>query len=411
MTSPITRLTVTGLAVCALAMAACSDPDAGVEAGRSDRTRTDADPIATTPSDEPVATVSPTTLPTAEPAATEPPVTEAPSTEAPAVTEPPVVEAPDRPPAPPASGPGSVSADDLDSVFLPVNPDLLGPSSDLTDGRDPQTFLDEEMTFSGMDPVIEIAGAPITRVAISVELPVFDADGSVSEASQVRVSYRMAVEIANEEVDEFSEALREELRPIVEAANPGSSVTDSLGSAALGNPIFGLRVGPEEDPTTEVTIDQHYVIVPRLVNDVLLAVNVTRTVVGSDIVLDELPPRERFVDEALDEQVALFESVPDPVGPPFALRVSVARNLPAAGAATVGRSLEYLVPSPADGFEAYVDSFGAVVEADDYEGEGNFGNERSFDHVEERLENEFTLLRDDDFVVVTIRGDTTAYPN
>ncbi len=304
-----------------------------------------------------------------------------------------------------------MSADDLNSVFLPSNVDLLGPATALIDGRDPQTFLDEEMTFSGMDPVIEIAGAPITRAILAVEIPTFDAEGAITDALRFRVRYRMAVEIANEEVDELSEALRDELRPIVEAANPGSLVTDSLGEAPLGNPIFGLRVGPESAPTTEITIDQHYVIVPRLVNDVLLAVNVTRVVEASDIVLGELPRRDQFVNDALDDQLALFEAVPAPVGVPAVLSLGVVRNIPPAGAPTIGRSADYVQAIGADGFETYVDSFAAVVVDADYEAEENFGNTRSFDHVEERLENEFTLRRDDDLVIVTIRGDTTAYPN
>lgn len=408
----IPRLAAAGISALAITLAACGSPDAGVEAGRSDRTRgetdatpatTDAEPVATGPT-ESVTTDAP---PATDPPATDPPTTDPPATDPPADTTPPDTIA--QPPAPAAEGLGSVSADDLESVFLPANPDLLGAANNATSGREPREFLDDAMTFSGMDPVIEIAGAPITRWSHTVFSSRFDDNGTASSASRLSSMYRMAVEVENDDIDGFAEQLRDELRPIVEAANPGEEVVDTLTAAPLGNGVFGLRVGPEDDPTTQIEIDQHYVVVPRLVDDLLLAVTVTRSVEGDDLAAAELPGRSLFVDAALDEQIDLFAQVDTTAPTPVLGSLRVLVNIPSAGSATISHAVDYIVLVPADDFETYVDAVGDVVEANDYSAVENFGDRRTFDHVEERLENEFIIENIDSGVVVSVRGDITAY--
>lgn len=398
----------------AIALAACGNPDPGVEADRSDRTAADA---ATTPS-EPITSDQVTTAPpvstepvTTQPVTTEPEATDPPTTDEPETT-PPATDPLERPPAPAASGPGSVSADDLDGFFLPLNPGLLGPAMALTDGRDPQTFLEQEMVFSGLDPVIEIPGAPITFSSVRAFFPTFDEDGDPTEVAGFSASYRMAVEFDEDgDVDERAEALRDQLRPIVEAAHPDETVTDTLGEAPLGNPVYGLRVGPEDNPSTTIEIDQHYYIVPRPVEDPLLAIRVERAAFGGGLELAEMPGRSRFVDDALQTQIELLESVPVPDDEPVVRSHVVSLVLPSAGTPIIHRSVEYSLALPADGFDTYVDDFAAVVEADAYESTGNFGDLRTFDHEEERFENEFILRREDDGANVIVRGDSTAYPN
>lgn len=197
----------------------------------------------------------------------------------------------------------------------------------------------------------------------------------------------------------------------MEAANPGEVVTDTLVAGALGNSIFGLLVGPAGDATTTIEIQQHYVIVPRLVNDRLLSVDVRRTARGDAIVVGELAGRDRLLDSALQAQLELFQTVPAPVSGPVVRTHSLLLDLPSSGAATVTRSIEFDVALPADGFEACVDGFGAVVETDQFEAVENFGNQRSFDHVEERVDSAFVVELDAaDAMVVSIRGDITAYP-
>ncbi|MEP4648729.1 MAG: hypothetical protein ABJ314_00985, partial [Ilumatobacter sp.] len=276
---------------------------------------------------------------------------------------------------------------------------------------DAQTFIDEEMTFSGMDPAIEIAGAPITLAGFVLVDPTFDESGATTDASLLEVRHRMAVEVENDDIDGFAEALRDELRPVVEAANPGEVVADTLGEAPLGNSIFGLRVGPEDDPTTTIEIQQHYVIVPRPVNDPLLSVDVRRTVDGESIVATELPGRDVFVDAELEAQLDLVAAVPAPVSAPVLRVHSVLRNIPSAGAATVNRAADFDVALPTDGFDAYVEGFATVVEADGFDSVENFGNRRSFDHVEERIDSEFVVELDDETSAsISVQGDITAYP-
>ncbi len=400
----------------ALSLAGCGTPGTGVDTSRSDRSSADpattAGDVPDTTTDSgsaPVATAAPTTTDPRATEPTEPPATDAPTTTATTTTTTTVVE---RPPAPAASGLGSVSADDLASVFLPLNPELLGPSSDLTDGRDAQTFIDEEMTFSGMAPAIEIAGAPITLAGYNLVDPTFDESGTTTSALLLEARHRMAVEVENDDIEGFAESLRDELRPIVEAANPGEVVTDTLGEAPLGNSIFGLSVGPEDAPTTTIEIQQHYVIVPRPVNDLLLSVDVRRTVQGDATVASALPGRDRFVDADLQTQIDLLAAVPSPVSAPVLRIHSVLRNLPSAGAASVNRAADFSVALPTDGFDAYVEGFAAVVEADRFEAVENFGNRRSFDHVEERIDSEFVVELDDtDAAFISVQGDITAYPD
>ncbi len=404
MTTPIHRITTSVVVTGALALAACGDPKTGVETSRSERSPVGAPTTTTTPP-----TTGPTTTEPPAPQPTEPPAT---ATETATTTPDTATTVVGRPPAPAASGPGSVSADDLAGVFLPLNPELLGPSSTLTDGRDAQTFIDEEMTFSGMDPAIEIAGAPITLAGYVLVDPTFDEAGSTTSASLLEARHRMAVEVENDDIEGFAESLRNELRPVVEAANPGEVVTDTLEEAPLGNSIFGLRVGPEDDPTTTIEIQQHYVIVPRPVNDLLLSVDVRRTVRSESIVTSELPGRDRFVDADLQAQLDLLAAVPAPVSAPVLRVHSVLRNIPSAGAATVNRAADFAIALPVDGFEAYVEGFAAVVEAGRFEGVENFGNRRSFDHVEEHIDSEFVVELDDDpaGAFITVQGDITAYP-
>lgn len=404
------RCTAT-LTVLAVAIAACGTPDPGVEAGRSDRTQDANEPAPATIDVAPTATTGDTTppeSPSTEPTATDPPATEPPAVTTTTAT---TTTAPDRPPGPAASGPGSVSADDLDSILLPTNPALLGPSAELVDGRDAPRFLDEEMTFTGMDPVIEIAGAPITLWSYFVGAPEFDGDGTPTAAGRLSVGYRMAVEVENDDIDGFAEQLRNELRPLVEAANPGEPVTDTLDEAPLGNGIFGLVVGPVTSPTTRIEIQQHYVIVPRPVNDLLLAVLVTRSVDAPDLDPSELPTRDLLVDDALDAQIDLFEQIEAPVDPPVLLSHRILANIPSAGVPTVNRFAGYDVTLPADGFENYVTTFGAALESGDYAGVENFGDTRTFDHGEQRNDSEFIVTRDgDDGATVGIQGDIVAYP-
>lgn len=404
MTTSIPRFATAGVIAIAITLAACGSPDPGVEAGRSDRTRTAS---STTTATEPAATTASTTVPDTTAPSTEPPVTDPPATDPPS-TEPAATE---RPPAPAASGSGSVSADDLDSVFLPSNPDLLVPSSELTDGIEPPAFLDDEMTFSGMDPVIEIAGAPITLWSYFLTGPEFDDDGNVTAASRFSVGYRMAVQVENEDIDGFAEQLRDELRPVVEAANPGDTVADTIDEAPLGNSIFGLLVGSESNPTTRIEIQQHYVIVPRLVEDLLLSVRVTRSIDGDVIDPAQLPNRNLLVNEPLEAQIGLFEQVDAPAEPSVLLSHRMVANIPSAGSPAVNRFVDYAVPLPDGGFEDYVAAVAAVVEADVYDGVENFGDTRSFTHAEQRNQSEFAVTRvGDDGATVAIQGDVIAYP-
>ncbi|MEP4653004.1 MAG: hypothetical protein ABJ314_22720, partial [Ilumatobacter sp.] len=131
---PIHRIATTIVVAGALALAACGVPGTGVETSRSERSTdgpvssADAPDTTTESGSAPTTTGAPTT--TATPPATEP---SGPSpTEAPTATSDTTTTVVERPPAPAASGLGSVSADDLASVFLPLNPELLVPSSTLT---------------------------------------------------------------------------------------------------------------------------------------------------------------------------------------------------------------------------------------------------------------------------------------
>ncbi len=291
-------------------------------------------------------------------------------------------------------------------MFIPVNPDLIGAATIATSGRTPQSFLVEEMAFTGMDPVIDVAGAPVTRWSYELLNPTFGESGA-TDASALIASYRLAVEVP-EDANGAAEALRDRLQPIVSAANPGETITLTQSEGALGQETFGITVGPEDLPTTIIVIDQHYLLVPRLVNDLLLSIEVTRFLV--DVDGGQLPSQSTFIDDELRVQIDLLESAGAGFAAPTPTRQRLLVNIPSAGAATVNRSTDFEYTVEADGFDAFVDAISPTFTDSDYTGGENFGVGRVFEHTESHRENRFDFRSDDSTTVTAIVvGDIVAY--
>ena len=374
---------------------ACGGNSSGVGTSRADRTITSADTIAPATTD-----------------AIEPPEPATP-TETGDGSLPGTVSEPS--PAPAASGPGSVSADDLDSIFLSRQADLLGASSILIGGADTSAFIDETLSFTGSPIPIVIAGAPITYWSYVVVEPTFDGD-AITSANGITVRYRMAVEIAAEtevgsldDIEDAAAAVHAELRPTVEAAYPGQEVRDTVSETSLGNKVFGLAIGPEDLPTIHVEVAMHYLFQPTLVNDRLLGVTVTRRL--ADVPVGELPGRDVFVDDGLQAQIDLVDTATVPTDGRRSTRNVVSFNIPSAGAPTVNRFVEYDYPIPADDFESFFDAVALVLEPAGYNATVRFGDSREFgipaDHVEEKI---FVERNGDVSALVGIQGDVIAYP-
>jgi len=339
-------------------LAACSldSAEPSVRTGRADRTATT--PPTTEAVTSPTTTAAPST--TASTSTTTTSTTSSPTT------------TPDRA-SPDSSQPGvlALPQDGLDNGFLPGNPELVAAGFIATDGRDAITFLSEELTFTDAAPALIVTGAPITRWSYEIAQPEFNESG-VTSADVVAVSHRFALQIENDDVDTFAEGLRDEFLAAVATSDPDAQISTTTDEGVLGQPIFGFTVGTPDLPTMTVEVGQHYLIVPRFVDEPLLAVDVTRILV--DPVAEELPSRDRVITEPLETQLAVL----DPPADQATVRlIDVGLVIPSDGIAIIqnGADLDYPVP---DGFAAFVDGLATALEAGGYERDATIGNPPTF---------------------------------
>ena len=343
-----------------------------------------------------------------------------PATATPTITTPtittPTITGPDEPPPSTSSSSASspVSLDDvvvlptsdISIAFVPENPDLLGPATDLADGRDSTTLLAQEMVFAGMAMPVIVDGAPVTRRSIEVRTPTFG-DSGATTAPVMATNYRFALEIDSDNIDIFGEAVLDELEPAIAAANPDEIISRDTSEGVLRQPVFELIVGPPVDPRMIVEVTQHYFIVPRLVEDPLLSVDVTRFVDGPDP--DELPTRDEFIDDGLAEQIGLLDGLADG-GEPTITYASVGVTIPTAGEPVARRTIEYDYPIPTDGYEPFSDALKDAVEAGGYQRRSG-GDPREFFSDDAVERDEFQLSeREQGIALVRVDGGLIPYP-